>query len=200
MITSSFVIPSIIGLKTHLKSKSWRFLSELAQNLHSEMTNRLHRFEGKIHFKLATFLDPKFKLTYFDAETVQSLKSHIKVVSDTNVDDADGGPGPSKKRKTIFLYAAEPLDEDSAISEFQSYCNLPYYQPGNCSLQFWRDNYERFPKLAKLARRYLSIPASSGPVERIFSSTGKIFRTDRCNLSDKHFSELAFIKCNKNID
>ena len=123
---------------------------------------------------------------------MQSLKSHIKVVSDTNVDDADGGPGPSKKRKTIFLYAAEPLDEDSAISEFQSYCNLPYYQPENCSLQFWRDNYERFPKLAKLA--------SSGPVERIFFSTGKIFRTDRCNLSDKHFSELAFIKCNKNID
>ena len=43
----------------------------------------------------------------------------------------------------------------------------------------------------------LQIPASSGPVERLFSIAGKVFRPDRCRLTDEMFAKLMFIRCNE---
>lgn len=50
--------------------------------------------------------------------------------------------------------AIEPLDswEDSAL--------------------WWRDNCHSYPGIARLARKYLAVPASSVPSERVFSSAG----------------------------
>ena len=55
------------------------------------------------------------------------------------------------------------------------------------------------PAMSKLAKRYLSVLASSGPVERLFSIAGKIFRPERCRLTDTVFENLMFIKCNSYI-
>ena len=49
------------------------------------------------------------------------------------------------------------------------------------------------PALAKLTNKYLIVEATSAPVERVFSTAGKIFRTDRCQLSDERFESLMFI-------
>ena len=42
----------------------------------------------------------------------------------------------------------------------------------------------------------LGVPASSAPVERLFSIAGKVFKPDRCRLTDKTFETLMFIRCN----
>lgn len=47
---------------------------------------------------------------------------------------------------------------------------------------FWQGNTLRFPLLSKLARKYLSISATSAPVKRIFSVARKTFRPDWCRL------------------
>ena len=52
------------------------------------------------------------------------------------------------------------------------------------------------PSLAKLAKKYLMIPATSASVERLFSVAGRVYRPDRCRLSDKRFEYLLFIKTN----
>ena len=54
-----------------------------------------------------------------------------------------------------------------------------------------------FPLLTQLARKYLTIPATSAPVKRLFSVAGKVFHPDRCRLTDTQFQRLMFIKCNK---
>ena len=41
------------------------------------------------------------------------------------------------------------------------------------------------------------IPASSAPVERLFSIAGKVFHPNRCCLKNKTFEELMFIRCNQ---
>jgi len=41
---------------------------------------------------------------------------------------------------------------------------------------YWACKSGRYPRLAKLARTLLSIPASSGSVERLFSVSGAIVR------------------------
>ena len=39
-------------------------------------------------------------------------------------------------------------------------------------LVWWKDNQVCFPNLAKVARTLMSIPATSAPAERIFSTAG----------------------------
>ena len=63
-------------------------------------------------------------------------------------------------------------------------------------LQYWELSQSQFPELSKLACKYLHVPASSAPVERLFSIAGKVFRLDRRNLTDQRFEMLMFIGCN----
>ena len=64
-------------------------------------------------------------------------------------------------------------------------------------MQFWADVNGQMPALAKLARLVLSVPASSAPVERVFSHGGIIFRPHRRGMSDSNLSQLIYLKCNR---
>ena len=55
----------------------------------------------------------------------------------------------------------------------------------------WGLNSDKFPVLSKLAQIYLALPASSVPVERLFSIGIKIFHSERCMLIDKKFETLV---------
>jgi hypothetical protein len=62
-------------------------------------------------------------------------------------------------------------------------------------LLYWKENENKFPILAKLATKYLSVPASSAPVERLFSIASKVFRPDRMRMKDETFETLMILKC-----
>jgi hypothetical protein len=60
-------------------------------------------------------------------------------------------------------------------------------------LEFWRENATRYPKLAQMARKYLAIPATSVPSERLFSRTGNIATKLRCSLLPENVNKLSFL-------
>ena len=98
---------------------------------------------------------------------------------------------------SIFGFVTNAVNEDE--SETEIYFREKLLPLHECPLAYWANNSVKYPKLSLHARRYLSIPASSGAIERVFSSGGKIFRPERCNLSNELFSSLIFIKCNKKL-
>ena len=49
-------------------------------------------------------------------------------------------------------------------------------------LDFWIRHSGFYPILNKLARRYLGVPATSVPVERLFSEAGELISTKRNSL------------------
>lgn len=54
--------------------------------------------------------------------------------------------------------------------------------PGECPLFLWKDDEDRFPRLSKVGRTVLGIPANSKPSERVFSVAGAIRDVRRSSL------------------
>ncbi|XP_067664262.1 E3 SUMO-protein ligase ZBED1-like [Haliotis asinina] len=64
------------------------------------------------------------------------------------------------------------------------------------SLSWWRENDIHYPRVAKLAQRYLSIPGTSVPSERAFSAAGLTITRQRAALSSETADAIIFL--NKN--
>lgn len=60
-----------------------------------------------------------------------------------------------------------------------------------CPLKYWQ-NYSQSP-LSKLAKRYLTIIATSVPSERLFSRAGNIITDLRNRLTGEHLQQLLFL-------
>ena len=56
-----------------------------------------------------------------------------------------------------------------------------------------------FATLLPLFERVLCAPASSAPVERIFSQSGLIVRPHQAKMSDQLLEALTFLKCNSKL-
>ena len=66
-------------------------------------------------------------------------------------------------------------------------------------LTWWRENEARFSGLKRLARKYLAIPATSAPSERVFSLAGNICSRRRASLSPDHLDALVFLNANGDL-
>ena len=61
-------------------------------------------------------------------------------------------------------------------------------------LLWWKQNENLYPHLDVLARRVLSIRATSAPSERIFSSAGLTIANDRASLLPELAGSLVFLR------
>ena len=77
--------------------------------------------------------------------------------------------------------------------EILKYLEEPVVDQTEDPLVYWK---MRFPVLSSIAETALGLPASSAAAERTFSIAGKVFKPDRCRLSDKNVEKLS---CNKHI-
>ena len=66
----------------------------------------------------------------------------------------------------------------------------------NDPLLWWKKNQDVFPILAKLARIYLAIPATSAPTERIFSRASLVISKLRNRLTPANAGMVIFLKTN----
>ena len=64
-------------------------------------------------------------------------------------------------------------------------------------LKWWGLREKSYPTISKLAKKYLCIPASSTPSERIFSLTGTIVDKKRARLSADKVDMIVFLNKNK---
>ena len=63
-------------------------------------------------------------------------------------------------------------------------------------LSWWKEHKREFPNLAKLAKKYLSIQATSAPLERIFSKAGNIISEKRTRLGADIAGKLLYVSQN----
>ena len=200
IVTSSLVSVCIRGLRAELNRLQEVYNCKLVTSLQASLERRLAPYEDMEVYQLATTLDPRFKLNWCDEREGAALVTPPPAaVAPPASTSADGTESPPYKRCRLLSFLANAntaaaLPADVEVSE---YLPLPALANDSDPLTFWKDNRMRFPKLSKLACKYLALPGSSAPVERLFSVAGKIFRPECCSISDSRFEEMMLIRCNE---
>ena len=81
--------------------------------------------------------------------------------------------------------------------EMNRYLNPADRPSANCDiLKWWKEHCKEFPLLAKCARKYLCIQASSASSERTFSTGGSIVTYKRTKLDVENVHMLVYCKDN----
>lgn len=78
----------------------------------------------------------------------------------------------------------------------RQYLELPHLQRGKKCLDFWKQHKYNFPKLYILQLKYLCIPATSVPSERVFLKAGLLTNKRRNRLSPKNLDYIIFLNSN----
>ena len=97
----------------------------------------------------------------------------------------DPEESPYKRFKYLSTVLSERLKEQGKSltqttqqspeqEELEKYSNEPVAKENQDPLEFWVCNQSKYPHLAPVAFDLLVIPASSAPVERVFSTAGII--------------------------
>lgn len=63
---------------------------------------------------------------------------------------------------------------------------------------WWHEHQTVYPRHANAARRYLAIPATSAPCERLFSTGGRVLEKRRASLNPDTVREIIIV--HDNID
>jgi hypothetical protein len=99
-----------------------------------------------------------------------------------------------------------PPKKKDCMAEFnrfkQNSVSIPLYKADGSfgdPLEWWKRNQLKYPYLARLARLYLAVPATSAPSERIWSRASRILTLERANLKPKVAQRIMFIKENLGI-
>lgn len=127
-------------------------------------------------------------------------KELIGLMPRTN--ESGGQSPPHKRQRTEKTNLFAFMDEDPTPqnnTELDLYLSESSPDLDADPLTYWKVNQTRFPGLSALAKKYLCVPASSAPVERVFSSATKVNRPDRNRLTDMNFETLIYNKVNHHL-
>lgn len=219
-VTSSLIIPITRGILTKLIDFEEKLVTieavEVLKSLTSSVKTRLKPYTTRTATILATILDPRFKkfgfLLQTDADNaIQKLQTEYAswiAGQATAPSQADLPPRPpiaqasasrSKIDDLLYLPEQSPVvttPVSDAIIHIRQYIEKPRLERHSCPLAYWEKSCNQ---LKDLAFKYLSIPATSVPSERIFSKAGDIMTKKRSRIKDKNLNMLMFIKQNHDL-
>lgn len=136
-----------------------------------------------------------------DSPGVVSLPSPVEL--DTSDSDATNLLPIFKRKRLFSTFSDEPSPANkktrsSVAEKIQDEISQFMKEPfDDCRLLFKKKEF--YPCLHRLAVRVLCVPATSAPVERVFSSSGIIMRPHRSRLTKKMLSTLTLLKCNQHL-
>eukprot|EP01022_Parablepharisma_sp_SALTPOND_P025143 TRINITY_DN5752_c0_g1_i4.p1 TRINITY_DN5752_c0_g1~~TRINITY_DN5752_c0_g1_i4.p1 ORF type:complete len:366 (+),score=21.45 TRINITY_DN5752_c0_g1_i4:870-1967(+) len=153
--------------------------------------------DGNSDVMIASFLDPRFKkLTFLDEEKKNEVIAAIKtkcpesliqaMIVQEEVTDLEEFFGHPRSRS---LHAAEKTEFDKYMDEPEEKLTEKF-DP----LEWWKNKQKPYPNIAKLAEKYLPIPATTVSVERLFRRTGDIVTKKRTSLDPDMVNNLQMLK------
>lgn len=185
-------------------------LKELKKNLLKNLDKRMSLNDTIL---LSTLLDPNSKnLKSLDLTHSQKVDMLEKACMNTAAEQslerapvqsskAYGDEQISKKRKLLLKHCDVTKPDQEVREEISAYLSSKQPEAGDDENPevFWKQNAAKFPRLALVARKYLTMSASSVPVESLFSVMGFMLNHRRSSMAPFRANELAFVHDNYSL-
>ncbi|XP_016131036.1 uncharacterized protein [Sinocyclocheilus grahami] len=96
-----------------------------------------------------------------------------------------------------ILLGEDPTERMPEIhQQLENYIAEPLCKRSLSPLHWWRNKEHRFPAVARLARKYLSIPATAVSADRTFAPRESSVTQRRATLGSKHLDHILFLHQN----
>ncbi|CAF1511795.1 unnamed protein product [Adineta ricciae] len=108
----------------------------------------------------------------------------------------------TSKRKSLFSNIEQKTNKrqkTDAFSFIRDEISIYLHDDDDSDRLLLINQANKFKTLTKLATKILSVPATSAPVERIFSQSGFLFRQHRAKMSRRTLQMLTMLKCNHGL-
>eukprot|EP01022_Parablepharisma_sp_SALTPOND_P022689 TRINITY_DN4625_c1_g1_i11.p3 TRINITY_DN4625_c1_g1~~TRINITY_DN4625_c1_g1_i11.p3 ORF type:complete len:218 (+),score=36.66 TRINITY_DN4625_c1_g1_i11:1719-2372(+) len=151
---------------------------------------------------LPAFLDLRFKdldfLSIKKEDMSEELISMLKGMVISEESESEKKPISSQSKLAKNFGSGGDIKKKGK-NEFEKYTEeeVTHLDEEFDALDWWKRNAKDYPKLSAIAHDYLSIPASSAPVERLFSMAGDIVTKKRSKLDPEIIDSLLVIKPEK---
>ena len=175
------------------------------------------RIELGDHVKLAVMLSPKFKqLRMFTRQEREAVYNFARVEMSNFPPTEDAAEEEEEVMQTS--QASEGTEREEPLGAFSQWEDVEETGPGDEDeleqylqlkissesdskdqdyvLKFWQKNAKRFPKMARLVRKTLCVPATSVACESTFSKSGRTLENRRTTLGPASVNALLFLNSN----
>lgn len=150
--------------------------------------------------KVALFLWPKFnQLRMMSSEQSADVHAHVRTLllpmeENAAVDRVRDSDVPPAKKTAFAEWENQDVDLQQDADEVTLYMSHRHVMNDERDLVgWWRTNSMVYPKLAKLARSVLCVPASSSSSERVFSAAGQTLEQRRTALKPSTVDAILFL-------
>lgn len=99
------------------------------------------------------------------------------------------------KRSTVITGSAKTSSPEEILVKYITAINLENFDPDQHPHLYTSEEYSA---IRPLISRLFCIPATSAPVERVFSQGGIIMRPHRAKMSDDLLEMVMYLRCNGN--
>jgi hypothetical protein len=114
------------------------------------------------------------------------------------VKDSDGQVRHRSDLDELLGMSTTSMDFDVASFEgkaqLQAYMQVQQVSNDTDPLMWWKQHQQEFPDLSRMARQYLTVPATSASPERFFSRVGLVQTDLRGSLLDTTMIDLMWVK------
>jgi hypothetical protein len=216
IINSLAIYYKLHDFLSDVKGKSGNF-QNLPDDIVKAVTEAFEKFQKYYDFMditdiyyIAATLDPRSNAVWLEQHLSESdcklilnhlinnLKKEYAVEEIVDKEDFHTSSSDETEFKTVILKSVKK--KSNPLSDIELYYNGPLINAGLKSgefewvLSWWKQNQSMYPSMSKIARDYLTIPASSVSVERLFNVGRDILGIRRHSMCPKTFRWLMFLK------
>lgn len=206
----SKVVPLIRGVQSSLQNVNC--VCELGitmkKSLLEKLETRFTAYEKYIIPSVATLLDPRFKKAGLGVEsTIETTRKFVieqlSAVKRSPDESQKSKPDEKCANSDIWNFLEKKVKESqkasttSAEMSVKQYLDLPYLKRYDCPFKFWIAQSNLEPELSDIAMKFMCIPATSFPADRLYSKSGISITERRNRMTTKHFDTIIFL--NKNL-
>uniref|UniRef100_A0A3B4TRY0 BED-type domain-containing protein n=1 Tax=Seriola dumerili TaxID=41447 RepID=A0A3B4TRY0_SERDU len=180
-------VSKVIPLVTLLRRSTATHESQgikLAAELSSQCQHRFRAIETFYGLAVSTFLDTRFKNLGLTCSATSSVAVAAPATT-SNSPAAKGGIWAEFDSQVLASQEHRTPGTDAFIEMRRYSEEKPIPRDGD-PLLWWKTNEPTFPSLSKLAKKHLTVIATSVPAERIFSKAGQLVSERRSSIKGKN--------------